>query len=318
MSDEAGKLSKLGIELGSGTYGDPSAAFTHGLLVSEFKCNPKIDVKPAAVVDGTMQVRKVTRPPIKMDFGMKFPLDLGDNASANIGQLLAGILGDDAISGSGPYLHTLTRLDSSTPPWFNFWSDKDVDDKQYKGARFGQVKFNLKGGDGQIDVEASGIVKEDAELAGPQALVFSGSPLVVPSQASTLTLGGAPVTNFDGLSIAFTRELEGFHPVGNSRYAGKILAKGPLLIELTAEGLDFAAETERDKFIAGTSSAFNLILTDSLANYLRFNFPEIYHTAWEGPDISEGDLKRVSMAGLVTANTYAVLLSNLRSTAYDA
>jgi hypothetical protein len=311
------KLQKVGLALGAGTYGDAAASFTRGLLVSKFDVKPSSKIEGVKEVRGDLSTRRVTVPPIDYEATLGFPLDVGDNASANIGHLLQALFGTDTITGSSPYTHTFSRQDSSTPTWFNMFCDAASVDKQYTGFRGTSLKFSIKSDSGMIDVEAQGIVKDEADLVAAQTLAFSGSPLLLPSQATTFTLGGSPVTNFDQLDITIKSEVDRFRPIGTSRAISQAYRKD-FSIELALQGLAFSDETERAKFKAVTSSSFNLILTDSNLNYLRFNFPEIYFTGWEGPSINDTDLLRISAAALVTGNSYSVILQNLRSTTYSA
>lgn len=312
------KLQKVGIALGSSTYGTAAGSFTRGLLVRDFSVNPSDGAKPISEVRGDLSTRRVGLPPLDFDASFKFPLDVGDSASANIGDFLLSVMGADSVAGSNPYQHTFTRQDSATPPWHNIYSDKDVtDNKQYTGFRADSVKFSIDGGASEIGVEVGGVVKDEAVLGGVQSLSFSGSPLLLPSQAGTFTIGIASVVNFDKVDITIKRGQTRFHPVGNSRRITNAYTKD-FSIELGMQGIDFTDEVERAKFLAGTSSIFNLILTDANSNYLRFNFPEFYYQSWKGPDIADTELLRINAAGFVTGNSYSVILQNARSTAYSA
>jgi hypothetical protein len=313
------RLKKVGLALGSTTYGTASGSFTRGLLVSSFNIKAKADPERVPEIRGDLSTRRVTKPVQDYDASLKFPLDLGDNASANIGDFLANILGTDTISGSSPYTHTFTRLDSATPSWHNLYSDKDITAKQYTGFRCNSLKFSIKGDASEIEVEAAGIVKDESALAGAQSLVFSGSPLLLPSQASTFQVGGSTVENFDQIDITIFRNFQRFHPVGNSRVISKALGKD-FGIDVAMQGLQFASETERDKFKAVTSSAFNLIFTDANNMYLRFNFPEIFYSSWpDESDLNDTDLLRFSCGAIVTdGSAPSIVLQNLRSTAYTA
>ena len=319
MAGESGKLKHVGIELGAGAFGSASAAFTHGLCCTSFNCNPKTSVEPIPEVRGKLSTVRVTRnAAIDYDAALVFPLDVGDLASGNIGHFLQSILGTDIIGGSGPYQHKFTRADTSEPTWFNLYSDKDATEKQYAGFRANSVKFTLTSGEGQIPVEVGGIVQGESALGGAQSLVFSASPILTPQQATTLTIASSPITNFESIEITIARTNERFRAVGSSRLINNQYTRD-FRIDIALSGINFASETERDKFKAspGTASAFNMILTDSASNYLHFYFPELYYTLFDGPDINDTELLKISVSQIVTGDAYYVELQNNRSTAYS-
>lgn len=309
------KLQKVGIAVGSSTFGTAAASFTRGLLVSDFQCNPSAKVEGVKEVRGDLSTRRVTVPPIDYDATLKFPLDVGDNTSGDIGHFLMTMFGIDNLGGSNPYTHTFQRHDSSTPAWLNLYSDKNAVNKQYQGFRGNSLKFSLKSGSGQIDVEAGGIVQTLSDLVAAQTLAFSGSPLLLPSQATTLQIASGDVVNFDQIDITIKSDLERFRPIGTSRTILNAYRKD-FSIEIGLQGLDFSDDTERAKFLAGNTSAFKLLLTDSNNNYLLFNFPEVHYTSWEDPSIAGTDLLKMSAAMLVTSNAYSVILQNARASSY--
>ncbi len=312
------RLQKVGLALGASTFGTASGAFTRGLLVSEFNVTPSGGAGRVAEVRGTLATNRISIPPLDYDVSMKMPLDLGDASSANIGDILLNIMGTDTVAGSNPYTHTFTREDSATPDWHNLYSDKNAVNKEYRGFRANSVKFSIKGDASQIDVDVAGLLMTADDLAGTQSLTFSGSPLVLPSQASTFTIGGSAVANFDSVEITIFREYQRFHPIGNSRVITNAYGK-TYGIDVALQGLDFANETERAKFLAATSSSLNLILTDANSMYLRFNLPEVYYSSWEDPAIADTDLLRVSAGMIVTdGSAPSVILQNARATAYSA
>lgn len=313
------RLQKVGVALGTSSYGTAAASFTRGLLVSSLSVQPKGDPQRVAEVRGDLSTRRVTIPVIDFDATLKFLLDTGDANSAGIGDFLANVLGTDTKTGSNPYVHTFTRLDSATPSWHNIYSDKDAVNKQYTGFRVSSVKFSIKGDAEQIDVEVAGVVKDESVLADAQTLSFSSAPLIPPSQASTFTIADGAVTNFDQVDITIFREIQRFHPISNSRRISAGYSK-TFGIDIAMQGLQFAAETERNKFLAVSSSSLNLILTDSASNYLRFNFPEMFYSSWPNEsDINDTDLLRFSCAAIVTdGSAPQVILQNAQPTAYTA
>ena len=316
MSKLASNLKQVGLALGGGTYPTAASSFTRGLLVSAFSCNPKINLAPVPEVRGTFNTFRVTKNAAKdFDLSMSMPLDCGDNTGGDIGYLLYAILGVDTKSGSGPYTHRFTLLDDSNPPYLNIFSDKDaVNPKQYLGFRPQSLTFKLKAGDGIVNVDVKGIVVDEAAIA-TQTLVFSGAPVVSPQEAVLSNTDG-PIL-WEEMDITITRDVERRRVVGSSRLVRDTPTKG-FMIKFTGKGLQFATEAIRNRFLAGTSDLLSLLLTDASANYLKFNFPEMYFDTFDGPDIKDKTLLDVSMGGFITNSTYYVELQNLRSTAYSA
>jgi hypothetical protein len=282
--------------------------------VSAFSCNPKIPTAPVPEVRGTFNTLRVQKKVAKdFDCAMTFPLDCGDNAGGDVGALLHAILGTDTISGSGPYAHRFTLLDDSQPPYLNLYSDKDVTNpKQYTGFRPQSLDFKLKAGDGLINVDAKGIVVDEAIIAS-QTLVFSGSPVVSPQEAVLSNTDGAIL--WEEMSITLTRDVERRRVIGASRLVRDTPSKG-FGIKFTGKGLQFANETIRNRFMTSAADLLTLTLTDSNSNYLKFNFPEMYFDDFTGPDIKDKTLLDVSMGGFITNSTYYVELQNARSTGY--
>lgn len=314
------KLSKVGVALGSGTYGDAALAFTRGLLVSSFVANPgKQTVEPVNEVRGDLSIRRITQGGIDYDASLAFPLDVGDATSASIGDFIAALLGKDTGTnlGGSLYKHRLQVENTDVPPWLNLWSDKDATLRQYKGFRPASIKISMKAGEGQASCEVSGAFKDESDLAA-QTLVFSAAPLLLPSNVLTFTVGGATVTNYDTCDIEITTAQERFRNLGNSRVVKNIHRKD-VKVEVSMSGLAFTDETERAKYKANTASSLGIKIADSANNYLELVAPETYWTAFEGPNISGEDMLKTSGKHLVTgalANWYFDL-QNAYSKRYD-
>ncbi len=325
MSNLSSRLKKMAMEIGTGSLGANAATImTHGLLGSALSINPKTDVKAVPEIRGGFMTRRVTtNGGITRDLNISFPLDCGDLASANVGQFLAAIFGVDTVGApvSGIYPHVFSRLDDSQPPWFNIYSDKDPVAKQYTGFRAKTLKFTLKAGDGLINVDCTGSVKSESNFTNPGTLSFSSTQPVTPQQA-TLTIGSGAV-NFEEITIEIMRDTEAFRVIGPSRDIADLLTKG-FQIKLDFKGLTFADDTMRARFLAGTSDSMALTLTDGATtpNSLVFNFPEIFYTVFDGPDLKDQDILKISVSALATGagtgTTFNVTLNNLRVAAYTA
>ncbi|MEO0205870.1 MAG: phage tail tube protein, partial [candidate division WOR-3 bacterium] len=234
----------------------------------------------------------------------------GSAGSGGIGDFLASIYGDEtgSIPESGKYLHVFSLLESAFPPWFNLWSDKDAVSKQVVGFRCGSLKFTIDGKEGQIPVEVEGISKSESNLSS-QTLTFSDKQIVIPSNATTVKLGGSTV-DLESIEITIEREQEGINTVGTSRDISTLISGKTFKISFALSGLAFSNETERTKFKNVGSSSLELKIEDDAGWYLHFDFPEIYYTAFEGPSISDTDVLRVSLNGMVTGEDHSISLLN--------
>lgn len=320
MGKEVSRLQELGVELNTGAYGTTVASFTRGLLVTGFDSNLAQTVEPVPEVRGNLETRRVTQGPQDHAATLSFALDVGGSASGGIGDFLGSIYGKDTGTdpGGGDFDHKFTLLNDAQPSQLNFWSAKDQDAKQYRGFRPGSVKFTFGSGEGMSTVEVEGILKDTEELA-TQTLVFANMPLILPSQATTFKVGGVAITNFETVEITITREQEPFRPIGNSKKINELFSGKEFKIEIVLAGLDFANETEKDKFAAVTSSSFELIFTDASGNTLDFDFPEIFYQVFDGPAINDTDILKVSATSIVTgdAANHSISLRNQFNKQYD-
>ena len=319
MAEKISQLQAVAVGLGTSTYGTLSASFTRGLVVSKFDANPgKQSVARVPQVANTLGTLRVTKGPLDYDATLGFPLDVGTAASASIGDFLACLMGSETGSvAGGIYTHVFKVLESAVLPWLNLYSTKDIVRKQYVGFIPNQIKFSIKSSDGLIPVEVSGIYKDESDLAATQTITFSTEPIIVPSNVTTITVGGSAVTNFEQVDITLKNEIDKFRPLSTDRTFANAFRKA-WSVEIALTGLTFADDTERTKYKNVTTSSFDLVLTDSDTTHsLEFAFPQINYTAFTGPNINDQDLMKINLTGMATGtlanevitlkNTYASL-----------
>lgn len=318
--DKLSRLSSIGINIGGASIGALSASFTRGLAVSSFGVTPKQDVKPVPQVRGDLSTMRVTKGVISYEPALSFPLDTGDADSASIGDFLASVFGLETPTavGGGIYKHKFTVKNTGTPPWLNLYSNKDAVAKQIVGFMVGQVKISIKANDPVINVEVSGIAKDESDLTGAQTLAFCDSGIITPQMATALTFGGAACT-FEEITLTFTRSQESKKYIDNTRTVNDIISGKDFTWTIEATGINFANETERAKFKARTSSAFRLTLTDDASNYIDFNASEIYYTSWDDASINDTDVLTIGIAALATGALTGVWveLQNAYAKRYD-
>lgn len=314
MSENISQLQQVGVVLGASTYGTAAASFTRGLIVSNYTANPAAQtVDRVPEVRGSLATMRVTKGPLDYEVTIGFPLDVSAVNAGGIGDFLASLMGTDTGSvAGGTYTHRFTVSETALPPWLNLYSTKDYVPKQITGFRVNQIKISIKAGDGYIPVEVTGIAKDESDLAAAQILTFASAPLIIPSNTTTFTVGGVAVDNFESVDITLKNEVERFRPVGSSRTIANGYRKA-WSTEIAMAGLNFSSETQRTAYKNVTSSAFNLVLTDSASKTFTVALPETYIKAFEGPNVADTDLMKINMTMFSTgtlANQYVELKNN--------
>jgi hypothetical protein len=299
--DIASNLHEVGIALGSGTYGDPALAITRGLLVENFSSGQESEVKPALELRGDKSSRRVTYGGLNYPVSGGMYLDVGNATSGSIGDILASILGAEAITavGTGKYKHRLTLGASDLPPWFNLCSNLHPTPKQVSGVRFRSAKFSIPA-DGPAKVSFEGQAKTESDLAA-QTLAHSDAPILHGHDATTFKVGGSTVTNFDNVEITVGAGVDAFRGIGSSRDLTQLYNKSSLIVA-TLSGITFEDEVERAKFKAAGSTSFQIKLADANGNYLEFYFPSVYYTAFTDPALGVDELLKLSCAIAVVGN----------------
>lgn len=318
--DDISKLKQVGVALGSGAYGTASGSFTRGLLVSNLSSNPGQTVEPVPEVRGTLETIRTTKGPIERPLSLAFPLDVGDASSGSVGDFLGSVYGSETPTnvGGGLYKHKFLLGNTGNPSWLNLWTDKDKTSRQIRGFMPGSVKFTVNAAEGQIPVEVEGLAQTEGDL-GAQTLAFADEPIIVPSEATVMKIGGSTVNEVESAEITVMREQEGIMVIKNQRFINELVSGKNFAIALLINGINFTDETERAKFIASNTSSFELKLVDGNSNYIHFQFPETYYQTFEGPDISGEDVLRISAAMIVTGDdaNHFIELQNEYNKRYD-
>jgi hypothetical protein len=133
---------------------------------------------------------------------------------------------------------------------------------------------------------------------------------------SVLTLGGSAIADLESVEVNLVREQEAIHTLGNSRSINRLISGKRFLITLTLGGIAFASETERAKFLADTTSAFEMKILDGSGNYVDFVFPEIVYQTYEGPDIKGEDIERLNIVAIVRGTGHHIDIVNAYSSNY--
>jgi hypothetical protein len=310
----------MAVGLGTSTYATVSAAFTRGLMVSNFNAGPgkqKVDGVPE--IRNKLEINRVTKGPIDYDASLSFPLDVGDATSASIGDFLGSLFGTDTGSVStGVYTHLFTVLESSQPSYLNLYSTKDAINKQCVGFVPVELKLTIKQTEGLITCDVSGFYQSESDLVAAQSVVFSGEQCMLPSQATLLKIAGSSVANtqWETCTITIKRDYDKGRFIGTSRNIADRYGKN-FRTTVDLEGIEFADDTERAKFIANTTSSFQITLTESANHTLDLTLPTTYYTTWDGVNLNNEDVMKIKVSMLATGTAQTCTLKNVFAARYD-
>ena len=320
MALNIGELQQIGIALES-VWGTSPGTFTKGIAVNSFTVNPAITSERVPEMDGSLIRARSSAGQIDFEVSFTFWLDPGDTTGASLGQFLASLFGDDAVTGAtDPFTHTFKSQNNAEPPSFSIYRKTGTLTKVYTGFRAGSVKFTINAADARIGIEVTGRVKSEATIAS-QTLTFSDETLLVPSQAA-LSIDGSSDINFESIEVTFSRTLEGIHTVSASRNIS-FLSSGDMLVDIALNGIEPGDQVLRNKFLAlhdASSERFDIDLNiiRSASRKIEIDIPKSVFATFEGPDVTEG-LNRISATGFGLRDTgLQVLMVNAVAGAYDA
>lgn len=131
----------------------------------------------------------------------------GDVFVDTIGHLLLAILGEEAISGAGPYAHAFTSLNSGDqqPPGHTLWDNYSVSVRRHFGAQLSALNFSWEDG-GLLAYSAEAQTMGDTVVAAPVASYGALAPLA--AWNSTCLIGGVAAYPKSG-SLNITRSEAG-------------------------------------------------------------------------------------------------------------
>jgi hypothetical protein len=314
------KLQTFAVGLGTSTYSTISAAFTRGLPVSSFNAGPgKQKVAGVPEIRNKLEIIRVTKGPIDYDASLSFPLDVGDATSASIGDFLGSIFGTDTGSvAGGVFTHLFTVLESSQPSYLNLFSTKDAINKQFCGFVPTEVKITIKITEGLLTCDVSGFYQKESDLVATQTVVYSGEQCILPSQVSLMKIAGTTVAEnqWETCTISIKRDYDKGRFLGTSRNIADRYGKN-FTITVDIEGIEFADDTERAKFVSNTASSFQITLTESANHSLDLTLPTAYYTAMDGVNLNNEDVMKIKCTMLATGTAQTCTLKNVYPNKYS-
>lgn len=127
-----------------------------------------------------------------------------------IGYPLAGIMGVDTITGSGPYTHTLTLKNTTDgQPTTQSLNDYNaVENRGYTSVKWKDITFSWDG-EKYLTWDANAIGLQSATQTKPSASFTTITG--IPGWLSTVTIGGSGATNMVSNEIAIKRQGDPIH-----------------------------------------------------------------------------------------------------------
>lgn len=241
---------------------------THFIPYTEWKPKPNIELLVDEGVRGSMA----------SEYGAvmgkhHFEADLnGTPFSDTLGHLLYNILGGYAVSGAGPYTHTLSLLNSGQgQPITHTFSDRQGITAS-TGARVYPYacleKLTLKGNAAELLEYEATIKGFPSAAAGVAPTNAPPATTVTPAWRSSVTLGGTAAPAVLEWEVTLNRVLE-VDMTADGTQSPFVIGRGPLTVEgkLTVRASDAAplsAEVPHTTLIAGTQQALVIAVADNL------------------------------------------------------
>lgn len=246
----------------------------------------------------------------------------GDVFVDSIGHLLLSILGEEAISGIGPYLHAFTALNSGDqqPPGHTIWDDYSVAVRRHFGAQCSSLSFSWED-NGLLAYSAEFMTLGDTVVAAPVASYGALAPMS--AWHGSCTIGGVDAYPLSGSCNITRNNAEAIH-VQDTLQTPRHIWVGSLSIEGTLVLL-MEADTYYQQFIDNTQPTLTFAWVRDGNNGLAFQFTK---ATWRTPEIDRsGSYVKLSMPYKILGSTTDAgasggyspgkfSVTNLRSTVY--
>lgn len=259
LQDSARSFLGIAKETTKGTPVAPTDFFP--ITLSKLKPEPHID----QLFDNGLRGSSTTRYGVQQ--GRKHSTySLGGAVFADmIGYFLAGILGEDVVTGaSAPYLHTMSLKNSATvadtqPKAFTLTDFTAVVTQQYAGMQVEEITFTFtKDGLLEFDAKLMGWFPADTTVPTP---TFSGV-IPIPVWQATVTIAGVAVSILTEGSITLKRTANAVFGISDTQdpyaiFLGPLEVTGKLnmLMDSTAEYARFTAGDKPSLVIDWTNGA---------------------------------------------------------------
>ncbi|HAM34556.1 MAG TPA: hypothetical protein DEB40_03405 [Elusimicrobia bacterium] len=217
-----------------------------------------------------------------------------DVEAATIGDLLFGCLGavattqPDVVGAPTVFQHSFTRLNALLMPSFSYFVDRGLSVKRYPLSVIKKLSFKgTVNGKAQVDAD---LLFKTEESASAFASSY-GVPKPLMFFQTDFKVEGASDINVKSWSLSIDNNSEALRSYNLSRDARDIISKKPFEIDGTFE-LFFESEAQRAKFLVGTASALNIILTGDILQgtqkaKLELSMQEVKYSAYPFGNIDD-------------------------------
>lgn len=248
------------------TYAGIAKEVTWGTAVSPAYWVPFKDVKPEDKLDyikdqGIRGALSTTYNVLNGVASSTYEIS-GETFPDSIGLLALSIMGTDAVTGTGPYVHTMKLSRTGQPPSLTHTYYDGTSMRQFAGSV--AEEFSLKWADNaalEYTYKASG---------KPSAVATTTAPTLTATVPFTgwqfgLTLNGSSNLNLVGFELNIKRKTYIQHSANNSNTPTSITA---LALECTGKAtFDKADDSELNMFLNNTQPTLVLTGTQSGTNY---------------------------------------------------
>jgi Phage tail tube protein len=217
-----------------------------------------------------------------------------------IGWPLAGLLGTDTVTGSGPYVHTLTLLNTGTgqPTSHSLTHNYDATSaRAYTALQWNSVEIQYTAPDlAKFTAKASGL------LSTTQTNPTPSYTTVVPFAAwnCVATLNGATTIVVTEATVTISRKEDIINGLTGLQSPAQIF-EGPLSCTWKISGLADASDTALLLYLNNTQPSVDLTMTSSTNAILEIHSTSVAMTA--GPFKADKDVIEIDLAGTAIANT---------------
>jgi hypothetical protein len=228
-------------------------------------------------------------------------LSLGGAIFADtIGWPLAGLLGDLAVTGTGPYVNAISVLNSAQgqPTSHSLTHNYDATQSRgYAGTQWSEVELTYTAPDlAKFTAKATSLLS--AQETSPTASYTAILPFAAWQCACTIaTLSTVTVTE---ATVTLTRKMDVINDLNGTQAPAQIFV-GPLTVAWKISGLADTTDLALKYYLNNTQPAIDLTMTQSASAILEVHSSVVAMTA--GPFKADKDVMEIDLAGTAIANT---------------
>jgi len=217
-----------------------------------------------------------------------------------IGWPLAGLLGVDTVTGSGPYVHAMTLLNTGTgqPTSHSLTHNYDATSaRAYTALQWNSVEIQYTAPD-----LAKFTAKASSLLSATQTNPTPSYTTVVPFAAwnCVATLNGVTTIVVTEATVTISRKQDIIPGLTGLQSPAEIF-EGPLQCTWKISGLADASDTALLLYLNNTQPSVDLLMTASTTAILQVHSTNVAMTA--GPFKNDKDVIEIDLAGTAIANT---------------